>query len=128
MMAADRRMNENQTRQFLASRPAVIRAADDPPQPQCPSCGAFVAETQQFAPNVCGNCDTELPPKPDKAAGQSSARPWRRDEAWIDAFCESIARHTKAIFDIRDKQIAELQREVAALKKKAAKRAPKVAK
>jgi hypothetical protein len=123
---ADRRMTENETKAFLAARPVVTRAADDPPQPQCGACGGFVAE--QYAPATCPACGVELPPKPDKAAPGKSSHPWRRDAVWVEAIADSVARHTNAIIDIRDKQIAELQREVAALKKKAEKRAPKVAK
>jgi hypothetical protein len=125
---ADRVMSENAAKAFLAARPVATRAADAPPQPQCPSCGAFVAEDQQYAPATCANCSATLPPDPAKAAPDKSANPWRRDVKWVEAIADSVARHTKALLDIRDKQIAELQRDVAALKKKAAKRAPKVAK
>ena len=124
----ERVMTKAETERFLRHRPAAVeRSADaQPPQPQCPACGAFVAEDAQYSPNVCANCDAELPPDPDKAAPGKSARPWRQDSVWVEAIADAVARHTKLQLDIRDAQIAELRREIDALKAKAKrKRTPK---
>jgi hypothetical protein len=129
---ADRVMTQNAAAAFLAKRPAVVSRSDAPPTPQCSDCGSFLAADAQYAPATYPSCGVVLPDDPDKAAKgrvpgkrKAPARPWRVDRVWIEAFCDSVARHTKALLDVRDKQIAELQRDIEALKTKRAKRVPK---
>jgi len=123
---ADRVMSENAAKAFLAARPVVTRAADDPPQPQCPLCGGFVAEDAQYAPNVCPSCNVELPPDPAKAGKASGKSPvvakgkpplangkMPVTMAMLDYTLKRVADYTKAIVGPLEKRIDALERQQA---------------